>query len=102
MQLKEPIDAVMDYYDYDPNTDPASCYDYYQNEHSDEYMHMADSNDKDNYIDFNKGTITVDGKTYSEEDMQLLHGDNHIYLLVEGQQILIEWLDYWIGKPYIY
>ena len=102
MQLKEPIDAVMDYYDWDPNTDPASCYDYYQSEHSDEYMHMADSNDKDNYIDFNKGTITVDGKTYSEEDMQLLHENNHIYLIVEEQKILIKWLDDCIGVPYIY
>lgn len=101
MQLKEPIDAVMDYYDWDPNTDPASCYDYYQSEHSDEYMHMADSNDKDNYIDFNKGTITVDGKTYSEEDMQLLHENNHIYLIVEEQKILIKWLDDYIGVPYI-
>ena len=62
----------------------------------------ADSNDKDNYIDFNKGTITVDGKTYSEEDMQLLHENNHIYLIVEEQKILIKWLDDCIGVPYIY
>lgn len=101
MQQTEPINAVLDFWDGNPETDPASCCYYYQSAHSNEYMHMAASNDKNNNIDFDKGTITVDGKKYNEKDMQLLHENNHVYLLVEGQKILIKWLDDYIGVPYI-
>lgn len=98
----EPIDTVLDYWDGSPETDPASVYDYYQNEHSDEYMHMASSNDENNHIDFDKGTITVDGKTYAEKRMYLLHENIHVYLFVDNQEILVRWLDDYIGVPYIY
>lgn len=101
MQLKEPINAVIDYWDGSPETDPTEVYMDYQNEHSNEYMHMVASNDENNNIDFDKGTITVDGETYDENNMQLLHENNHIYLLVNKNKILITWLDDYIGVPYI-
>lgn len=97
----ETINTLLDYWDGSPETDPTSVYEDYQNEHSSEYMHMVSSNDENNNIDYDRGTITVDGKTYSEEEMQLLHENNHIYLIVNGQKILIKWLDDYIGVPYI-
>lgn len=100
--FKERIDAVIDYWDGDPNSDPASCYDYYEYNHSDEYMHLVDSDDENNYIDYDKGTITVNGKTYGKPNMWLLHKNGHVYLLVDEKKILIKWMHGYIGVPYIY
>lgn len=101
--FKEPVDSLFDYWDGNPETDdPAMAYDYYQDNHSDEYMHMASSNDETNHIDFENGTITIDSKKYEETNMQLIHENNHVYLLVNDQKILIKWLDDYVGQPYIY
>lgn len=99
---KERIDSLFDYWD-GPDSGPASAYDYYEFNHSDEYMHLADSDDENNRIDYEAGTIFVNGKMYNEREMYLLHkDDNHIYLLVDNREILISWLDDWIGVPWIY
>ena len=47
-------------------------------------MHMADSDDKSNYIDYDKETITVDGKTYAEEGMQFLYKNDIAICLWEN------------------
>lgn len=99
---KERIDSLLDYWDGRPDSDPASAYHYYEFNHSDEYMHLASSNDRDNYIDYDAGTIRVDGKLYNAREMYLLHkDDNHVYLLVDNQEIKISWLDNMIGVPWI-
>ena len=98
---KERIDSLFDYWD-GPDSGPASAYDYYESAHSDEYMFLADSNDSNNFIDYNKGTITVDGKTYDEPEMYLYKKGNHMYLSVNNQEILVSWLDDLIGTTYPY
>ena len=98
---KERIDSLFDYWD-GPDSDPASAYDYYEFNHSDEYMHLVDSDDENNCIDYEAGIITVNGKTYDSQEMYLLlKDDNHVYLLVDNQEILISWLDDMIGVPWI-
>ena len=68
-------------------------------------MHLVSSHDDNNFIDYETGTIFVNGKMYSKRDkreMYLLHkDDNHVYLLVDNQEILISWLDDMIGVPWI-
>lgn len=98
---KERIDSIFDYWS-GPDSDPASAYDYYEFNHSDEYMYLVSSHDDNNFIDYETGTITVNGKTYDSQEMYLLRkDDNHVYLLVDNQEILISWLDDMIDVPWI-